>query len=203
MSFHFRCPSGHLLQAEDQDVGQIVNCPVCGTAMAIPANPAGPPTATPVSPNAPVQTASISDYSEPLTEAVYEEQEVESFPDVTGEKELDADEFNVDAGGESHGETEDPDFDNDNANCDELHIACPNGHVLVVTRDLLHEEAICPHCNVSFELLERNSIEAKTRKAEQAERRAEKVERVFLYWGIAIAVLVIGGIIGLTIAYGN
>ncbi len=203
MSFHFRCPSGHLLQAEDQDVGQIVNCPVCGTAMAIPSNPAGPSTATPVSPNAPLQTAGISDYSQPLTEAVYEEQEVESFPDLTGENELDADKFNVDTGEESHGETETPDFDNDNANCDELHIACPNGHVLVVTRDLLHEEAICPHCNVSFELLERNSIEAKTRKAEQAERRAEKVERVFLYWGIAIAVLVIGGIIGLAIAYGN
>ena len=106
MSFHFRCPSGHLLQAEDQDVGQIVNCPVCGTAMAIPSNPAGPPTAAPVSPKAPLQTAGISDYSQPLTEAVYEEQEVESFPDLTGENELDADEFNVDTGEESHGETE-------------------------------------------------------------------------------------------------
>ena len=41
------------------------------------------------------------------------------------------------------------------------------------------------------------------KRAEQAERRAEKGERVFLYWGIAIAVLVIGGIIGLAITYGN
>ena len=201
MSFHFRCPSGHLLQAEDQDVGQIVICPVCATAMSIPSNPAGPPAAIPVSPNAPVEPVGMSDYSGAVSVPGYEE--VESFPDVTGENELDADEFSVDTGEESHGQTEAPDFDNDNANQDELHIACPNGHVLVVTRDLLHEEAICPHCNVSFELLERNSIEAKTRKAEQAERRAEKVERVFLYWGIAIAVLVIGGMIGLSIAYGN
>ena len=201
MSFQFLCPNGHLLQAEDQDVGQIVNCPVCATAMAIPSNPAGPPVAMPVSPSAPVERVGMSDYSEAVSGPG--DEEIESFPDVTGENELDADEFSVDTGEESHGETETSDFENNNANQDELHIACPNGHVLLVTRDLLHEEAICPHCNVSFELLERNSIEAKTRKAEQAERRAEKVERVFLYWGIAIAVLVIGGMIGLSIAYGN
>ncbi len=207
MSFHFRCPNGHLLQAEDQDVGQVVNCPVCATAMAIPPNPAGPPVAMPVSPVAPVAPIAGNEYmtaaSEPIPEAVYEEQVVEDFPDVTGDSELAADEFDVDTGEESHHESEAPDFDGDNANRDELHIACPNGHVLAVTRDLLHEEAICPHCNESFELLERNSVEAKTKRVEQAERRAEKAERVFLYWGIAIAVLVVGGIIGLSIAYSS
>ena len=205
MSFHFRCPNGHLLQAEDQDVGQVVNCPVCATAMAIPPNPAGPPVAMPVSPAAPVAPVATTHYnpaaSEPIPEAIYEDQGVEDFPDVTGDSELATDEFNMNTGEEDHLEDEAPDFDGDNANRDELHIACPNGHVLAVTRDLLHEEAICPHCNESFELLERNSVEAKTKRAEQAALRAEKSERVFLYWGIAIAVLVLGGLIGLSIAY--
>ena len=202
MSFHFRCPNGHLLQAEDQDVGQIVNCPVCATAMAIPPNPAGPPVAMPVSPAAPVATTHYNPASlEPIPEASYKNQIVEDFPDVTEDSELATDEFNVDTGGGGHHEAEAPDFDGNNANRDELHIACPKGHVLAVTRDLLHEEAICPHCNESFELLERNSVEAKTKRAKQAELRAEKSERIFLYWGIAIAVLVLGGIIGLSIAY--
>ena len=204
MSFNFRCPKGHLLQAEDQDVGQVVNCPVCGVAMAIPPNPTGPPVAMPVSPAAPVAANYYTDAaSEPIPNSVYEEQVVENFPDVTGDSEFADDDFDVDTGEDSHPESEVPDFDGDNANRDELHIACPNGHVLAVTRDLLHEEAICPHCDESFELLERNSVEAKRKRAEQAEIRAEKAERVFLYWGIAVAILVLGGIIGLSIAYSS
>ena len=41
MAFQFRCPNGCLLEAEDHDVGQIINCPACATKMAIPPNPAG------------------------------------------------------------------------------------------------------------------------------------------------------------------
>lgn len=192
MTFQFRCPNGHLLEAEDHDIGQVVHCPVCATAMAIPPNPAGPPMAAPVSPA----------YVAP--EAVYDEpEEVEAFPDVTGEDELAESEFQVDTGDESRDDSDVPNFDGEMENKDELHIACPNGHVLVVTRDLLQEEAICPHCNAEFELLERNSVEAKQKRAIQAERRAEKTERVFLYWGIGVAVLVVGAIIGLAIAYSN
>ena len=192
MTFQFRCPNGHLLEAEDHDIGQVVHCPVCATAMAIPPNPAGPPMAAPVSPA----------YVAP--EAVYDEpEEVEAFPDVTGEDELAESEFQVDTGDESRDDSDVPNFDGEMENKDELHIACPNGHVLVVTRDLLQEEAICPHCNAEFELVERNSVEAKQKRAIQAERRAEKTERVFLYWGIGVAVLVVGAIIGLAIAYSN
>ncbi len=192
MTFQFRCPNGHLLEAEDHDIGQVVHCPVCATAMTIPPNPAAPPVAAPVSPA----------YVAP--EAVYDEpEEVEAFPDVTGEDELAESEFQVDTGDESRDDSDAPNFDGEMENKDELHIACPNGHVLVVTRDLLQEEAICPHCNAEFELLERNSVEAKQKRAIQAERRAEKAELVFLYWGIGVAVLVVGAIIGLAIAYSN
>ncbi len=209
MPFQFRCPNGHLLEAEDHDVGQIVNCPVCVTAMAIPPNPAGPPVAMPVSPAAPVAAPGpiatggyeMGGVAESEPEVLAEE--VEVFPDVTGETELADDQVTVDTGEESDQESDVPDFDSDNANQDELHIACPNGHVLAVTRDLLYEEAICPHCNESFELLEQNSVEAKQKRALQAEKRAEKAERVFLYWGIGIAVLVVAGIIGLSIAYAS
>ncbi len=207
MTFQFRCPSGHLLEAEDHDVGQVVNCPVCATAMAIPPNPAGPPVAAPISPTAMPPQAytappAAHQYEAPAPEAYYEETpEVEAFPDVTGDEEFATDEFSVDTGEESVGDSEIPDFDGEIENKDELHIPCPNGHVLAVTRDLLQEEAICPHCDAEFELVERNSIEAKQKRAEQADRRAEKAERVFLYWGIGVAVIVVGTIIGLAIAY--
>ena len=110
MSFHFRCPNGQLLQAENQDIGQVVNCPVCGTAMAIPPNPAGPPVAMPVSPAAPIAPVATTHYnpaaSEPIPEAIYEDQIVEDFPDVTEDSELATDEFNVDTGGGGHHEAE-------------------------------------------------------------------------------------------------
>jgi len=212
MTFQFRCPNGHLLEAEDHDIGQVVHCPVCATAMTIPPNPAAPPVAAPVSPAyvapaapvTPIAPSAGGDYAMVAPEAVYDEpEEVEAFPDVTGEDELAESEFQVDTGDESRDDSDVPNFDGEMENKDELHIACPNGHVLVVTRDLLQEEAICPHCNAEFELLERNSVEAKQKRAIQAERRAEKTERVFLYWGIGVAVLVVGAIIGLAIAYSN
>lgn len=199
MAFQFRCPNGCLLEAEDHDVGQIINCPACATKMAIPPNPAGPPVAAPISPTAPSAT---HQYAANSPEEYYEDPpEVEVFPDVTSDQEFATDEFSVDIGEESVGDSELPDFDGEIENNDELHIPCPNGHVLAVTRDLLQEVAICPYCGVEFELLERNSVEAKQKRAEQAERRAEKGERVFLYWGIGVAVIVVGTIIGLAIAY--
>ena len=40
MPFQFQCPTGHLLEAEESQVGQQSQCPMCGQTFAIPA-PAG------------------------------------------------------------------------------------------------------------------------------------------------------------------
>ena len=40
MPFQFQCPSGHLLEADETQVGQQSQCPMCGQTFAIPA-PAG------------------------------------------------------------------------------------------------------------------------------------------------------------------
>ena len=94
-----------------------------------------------------------------------------------------------------------PDFESGNANQDELRIPCPNGHILHATRDMLDEEAICPFCEEQFELKERNSLEAIEKREIFSEKRQEKHERVFLYWGIGIMVVGILSVITFIIIY--
>lgn len=42
MSFQFQCPQGHLLEGDESQAGQPVNCPVCQMLFLIPAPVAGP-----------------------------------------------------------------------------------------------------------------------------------------------------------------
>ena len=84
MPFQFRCPQGHLLEGENEDVGQVVHCPICGVALTIPSAPYTP-TATPIQPPVPpyqqqqqVPTADVIDTAPPVIEP-----EPETFPDVT------------------------------------------------------------------------------------------------------------------------
>ena len=216
MPFQFRCPQGHLLEGENEDVGQIVNCPICGVALTIPSAPYTP-TATPIQPAVPhyqqnyleAPTADVTDTAPPVIEP-----ETEFFPDVTAAKSNDEpeNEFSINNHNsqsdstkqdnqEEQAANDTPDFENGNANQDELRIPCPNGHILHATRDMLDEEAICPFCEEQFELKERNSLEAVEKREMLSEKRQEKQERVFLYWGIGIMVIGILGVITFMIIY--
>src|SRR5688572_9696293 len=44
MAFQFQCPQGHLLEGDESQAGQAINCPVCTMLFIIPA-PLSPPTA--------------------------------------------------------------------------------------------------------------------------------------------------------------
>lgn len=53
MPFQFQCPQGHLLEGEESQAGQPVNCPVCHMLFLIPA-PLAAPSPAPADPNPPV-----------------------------------------------------------------------------------------------------------------------------------------------------
>ena len=213
MPFQFRCPQGHLLEGENEDVGQVVNCPICGVALTIPGAPYTP-TATPIQPPVPpdpqVPATNVTGTAPPVIEP-----EPENFPDVTadGSREEAENAFAVDTDNSQSASAEQdntqaeqddndtPDFESGNANQDELRIPCPNGHILHATRDMLDEEAICPFCEEQFELKERNSLEAIEKREMLSEKRQEKQERIFLYWGIGIMVVGIVSVITFIIIY--
>ncbi len=202
MPFEFRCPQGHLLEGEIEDVGQDFNCPICGVRFTIPSAPYTP-TATPIQPPVTpypqhyhqVPTANVIDTDPPVIEP-------ETFPDVTANGSIDevenefaiqtdgsqTDSANQDDNQAEQGGNDTPDFENKNTNQDELQIPCPSGHILHATRDMLDEEVICPFCEEQFELKERNSLEAIEKREILAEKREEKQERVLLYWGIGVMI---------------
>jgi len=204
MPFQFRCPQGHLLEGENEDVGQIVNCPICGVALTIPSAPYTP-AATPIQPPVPpyqqqyqAPTAGVIDTVPPVIE-----QAPETFPDITATGPIEGAEkefaIHTDDAQSNSAEQDDhqaeqdgtdaPDFESGNANQDEMRIPCPNGHILNVTSDMLDEEAICPFCEEQFELKERNSLEAIEKREMLSEKREKKQEQMFLYWGIGIMVV--------------
>ena len=210
MPFQFRCPQGHLLEGEYEDVGQVVNCPICGVALTIP-NAPYTPTATANEPPVPsyqqhyhqLPTNDVTDTTPPVMEPP-----TEIFPDVTTDVSIeeaentfsiDIDNTQTDSAEQDSNDT--PDFESGNANQDELQIPCPNGHILHATRDMLDEEAICPFCEEQFELKERNSLEAIEKRELLSEKRQEKQERLFLYWGIGIMVIGIVSVITFMIIY--
>jgi hypothetical protein len=216
MPFQFRCPQGHLLEGLNEDVGQTVNCPICGVALTIP-GVSYTPTASPIQPAVPHYQQNYHEVpaADVNTAPPVIEPETESFPDVTAvrsteeaenEFAVDTDNSQSDSAEQDNNQAEQdgndtPDFESGNTNQDELRIPCPNGHILHATRDMLDEEAICPFCEEQFELKERNSLEAVEKREILSEKRQEKQERVFLYWGIGIMVIGILGVITFIIIY--
>jgi hypothetical protein len=76
-----------------------------------------------------------------------------------------------------------------------LHIPCPNGHELEVPREMLDQDALCPSCQIQFRLRAKDSIEHKRRQREAYERRQYKLGQAWLNWSVAIAVIVILGLL--------
>lgn len=53
MAFQFQCPQEHLLEGEESQAGQAINCPVCGMLFIIPEPIAAPVPETPPEPEKP------------------------------------------------------------------------------------------------------------------------------------------------------
>ena len=81
-----------------------------------------------------------------------------------------------------------------------MHIPCPNGHELETPRDMLDQEALCPHCGVQFRLRAADSIEHKTKLQKQIERQEYKAGKAWLNRAIVVAVMVLVGLLLLILA---
>lgn len=81
-----------------------------------------------------------------------------------------------------------------------LHIPCPNGHELDTPREMLNSEVLCPHCGEQFLLREKDSVEYKRKKQQEAEIKEYKSGKAWLNWAIVFAVLVVIGLVVLILA---
>ena len=82
-----------------------------------------------------------------------------------------------------------------------FHIDCPNGHQLDVEREMLEKTALCPHCNVKFKLLERDSVEFKRKEEIREEQHERKVSSTWLNWAVAISVMVVIFLVALALLW--
>jgi len=174
MSFHFQCPNGHLLEADESQCGQTCACPHCSVSLVIPAAPDSPAPAPNVvtPPAAPEETAATT-------------------PDIYPE-------FNIgDVGRTTQSVAINPEDDDAEQL---LHIPCPNGHVLDTPLDMLGEDVLCPHCDAQFRLLERNSVEYKRRQELDERRKEARANKFWLNFAIIAAIIFVFGIILMVIA---
>ena len=170
MAFQFLCPEGHMLEVDESQVGQPCKCPQCSLEFLVPSPDDG---------NSPEEP------SEPG-----------GFPDIrTGDPRKD-----VEKAGLSPDQAS-TQFGTPAAETQSLvHIPCPKGHILETPRDMIGQDAVCPFCQVQFHLRLEESEEYRREKAEQLERHEQKLGQTWLYWSIAIAVVVLLGLLLLIFA---
>ena len=213
MAFEFLCPNGHLLQGEESLVGQVCQCPYCGTQFAV---PQPPPTAQPPPDQSPQQP---STFEQPPTfeqQPVFEQQQPgppafqqpapgppgheqpapagSSPPDFPGIR------TGPDSGGQEAAAEPSQQFQLAGAAGHEvLHIPCPSGHELETPREMLDQDAMCPYCQVQFRLRAQDSREYRQEEAAQRQRREMKLGQAWLRWSIVAAVVVVVGLIVLIV----
>ena len=171
MAFEFECPQGHVLEGDEADIGQMSQCPICGDSFLIPSPLANPE----------------SEFVEPRVQDYRPQQEeTPAAPD-----------FSIVVDGSAPPDVEAPPAEtgeNDPApemETELLHIDCPNGHELEVPRDMLNQDAKCPHCDVQFRLREVDSKEHQQKKKVEEEVRERNLARAWLNWTIALSIFVV------------
>jgi len=80
-----------------------------------------------------------------------------------------------------------------------VHVVCPSGHELETPCAMLGREAMCPYCQVQFTLRYEDSVEYRKEQAEELERLERRRAKLWLHWSIAIAVVVVGGVVALIV----
>jgi uncharacterized Zn-finger protein len=209
MAFQFTCPQGHLLEADVSAAGQQCTCPHCGMLFIIPAPPAAASYAPPIMPYTPATAPNFA----PAHAQIGPPQPAPLMPATTYAPAA----F---AGGYSAPPPQ-PALPNINPTfsaagapavlapsapapvpapvdvvkpAEILHIPCPNGHELDTPRDMLDQEVLCPHCGEQFHLREKDSVEFKRKKQQEAEAKDYKRGKMWLNWAIVVAVLVLIGL---------
>jgi len=174
--FQFYCPHGHLLQGDPSQMGQPTDCPMCGTRFLIPV----------------VENYGHGAVEEESPGYGYGSQ-FDQFPQQAEEDDRSDDFTRVGAGhSASLYEEEEPQETI-------WHIPCPNGHELETPDDMIGQEVLCPQCGEQFLLRQQDSIESKRRREEEQARRDQKIGKRWFNWAIAMAVIVVLGLVTLMI----
>jgi uncharacterized Zn-finger protein len=170
MTFQFQCPQGHLLEADESYAGQQCNCPHCGMLFIIPEPPAAAPSygAAPADAWPHASGGAAAEAFPGVGAPNFGGPPTETVPAVAAAA------------------VAEPEL---------LHIPCPNGHELESPREMLEQDVLCPHCGVQFRLRMRDSVEYKNRKQSDRERKEQKAGKAWLNWAIAIAVVVLLGLV--------
>ncbi len=198
MAFQFFCPNRHLLQANEDQVGQICRCPMCQTEFLIP-SPTGQPLPSqqpiPVQPqpsatNSPASTASSGNEPFSFNKSAKSKdgfqflgQQEASPAEPVG---VDVNEANAaESNGASKAGFKLTDVDNDPI----LHSVCPNGHILEIEREMIGETALCPYCQTPYKISLERTVEFLEKKKRQAELEDNKLAKFWSQWAIVAAVL--------------
>lgn len=176
--FHFQCPNGDLLQADESQVGQTCTCPLCHIRFVVPG---------------PLAVPHESDSVFPATEPAAPEDAAPDFPFADdGSEQPGSDSAAAPAGAIPFVGDHEPEL---------LHIPCPNGHVLETPAEMLDQEALCPHCQTQFRLLRKDSVEYQRQQKLELQRRERRRSDAWL--GIAITVVVVVAIAVLILIAGS
>jgi hypothetical protein len=81
-----------------------------------------------------------------------------------------------------------------------LHIPCPSGHTLEVTRDVLGKEVMCPYCRKRFLPLWERSLEYRRQKAQIRVREENQLGRIWLSGAIVAAIVVLAAVIAMIVS---
>ena len=219
MNFQFYCPQGHLLQSDTANAGATIACPICGTQFIV---PPPPQSVLDAEKKAKGQTDDEEDEFEDEDEDEEDlfnfgssgkksKNQSFDFSNLNGDEddeEDDDDEDDEDDTDEEYDEDEYEEGDEDDeeeggfsfdmkkqqpaSDLPPLHIPCPNGHVLEVTRDLLGEDAECPHCGEIFTLKRENSLESINEQYKRETKETTKISKQWFTFAVIVLVMFLG-----------
>jgi len=176
MAFQFLCPSGHLLQAEESQVGQQCQCPECSVQMFIP---------SPVGAQPPDSDVAAPSSGAPETRPAGGD----AFPRFDQPPDFSA------IGGVGPAREMPSAAELPAQGPKVFHIPCPSGHVLETPEEMIGQDALCPFCKMPFRLRYEDSVEACREREAEEERRQQRAARAWLNWSIVAAAVVIFGVI--------
>ncbi len=221
MNFQFYCPQGHLLQSDTANAGATIACPICGTQFIVPPPPQSVLDAEKKAKGQTddEEDETEDEDEEDLfnfdSSSKKNKKQSFDFSDLSDEDDEDEedeeyDEDDEDDTDEEYDEDEDEDGEEDEDEDGEggfsfdmkkqqpasdlppLHIPCPNGHVLEVSRDLLGEEAECPHCGEIFTLKRDNSLESINERYKRETKETTKISKQWFTFAIIVLVMFLG-----------
>ena len=193
MSFQFYCPNGHLLQANENQIGQSCVCPHCQVEIIIPAPAGYTPSSPATPPNAPTTQPPVTSFTGFNPQSPTSNPPLNSLNIQRKKKN-----FNFGASQAAAQEAEnaaikpaqkmnigDPDKDS------RLHCLCPTGHSLEINRDMIGQKAMCPYCQKTFVITLERTVEYINKKKRAEELEDKKMAKFWFQWAIVAIVLAV------------